>query len=299
MSREPEFIALFLKIMLIATIQIGAITEKVMGFATENFGQHPVVKLSEWPKGIMDVINLETRVYSTCINGNSKFYYRGSIAAINEALTKFATIDCKLHEVIIRPGKTIAKSFKGNDIQFDWQLHVPGGIYLHTAKTEKHTNVYFKHPTITIYVDDNTELKRMQIPLEVKILDLIDLRERYIGGLKSQNPVVRQSTCYELAKIDPYVEYSILPLVGMLNDDDFTVRIQAVISLKTLGTKSYAALPALRSALKDSHSKGFSQACQKAISMIEASDNVNVKRQRILGKQIAEFISALPKTAKN
>src|SRR5262249_31132830 len=118
----------------------------VLALGTETFGNAPVVRQPEWSDGVLEVVNLKSRVYSVWVNGNEQFFYRGNAEALNEALRKFAAIASDLHEVIILPGTGKPQSFRGEKIDFDWQLHVPSGIY--KAVTKK------KDVVLTVFVPD-------------------------------------------------------------------------------------------------------------------------------------------------
>jgi len=75
----------------IATLLL-ALPSAVFALATETFGNAPAVNQPEWAKGIIDVVNLDSRVYSVWVNGNENFYYSGDARALNEAIKKYGAI---------------------------------------------------------------------------------------------------------------------------------------------------------------------------------------------------------------
>src|SRR2546425_10574825 len=101
----------------------------VLALGEESFGNAPKVKQPEWADGVIDVVNLKSRVYSQWVNGNENFFYHGNVKALNEALENFAAVKDEVRELILLPGAGKTQSFHGQAIEFDWQLHVPSGIY--------------------------------------------------------------------------------------------------------------------------------------------------------------------------
>jgi hypothetical protein len=135
-----------------------ALPATALALATESIGNAPAAKQPEWADGVVDVVNLKTRVYSQWVNGNENFYYRGNAQAVSEALGQYAKVRANIREVVLLPGTPQVKSFGGKAIDFDWKLHVPSGIYLAGAK--------HKHAVMTVYVG---ALKPR--PLERKLVD--------------------------------------------------------------------------------------------------------------------------------
>src|SRR5205085_2599004 len=111
-----------------------ALPATVLALATETFGNAPAVKQPDWAEGVIDVVNLQSRVYSHWVNGNENFYYRGNAQALNEALRKYAAVKDDVRQLILLPGSGKTQTFKGKPIDFDWQLHVPSGIYKAVSK---------------------------------------------------------------------------------------------------------------------------------------------------------------------
>jgi hypothetical protein len=95
-----------------------ALPPAVLALATETFGNAPVVKQPEWAEGIIDVVNLPSRVYSYWVNGNENFFYRGNALALNEALRKYATVKDDIRQLILLPGSGKAQTLHGKPIDF-------------------------------------------------------------------------------------------------------------------------------------------------------------------------------------
>ena len=207
-----------------------ALGPAVYGMGFENFGNAPLVAVNyrEW-KGVMPVVNHPSRVYHTWVNGNEHFYYQGDTDALDDALNKFAAIEADVREVVLRPGPGETKSFHGKKITYDWLLHIEGGI---TRREEKGTNIWDKHPTLSIFVGGgNVDLDALQIPEGVVVLEVADLTARYLEGLKSDNHTVRGYAAYFLAKVDPYNRENAAAVAELLDDEEIWVRSMAESAL--------------------------------------------------------------------
>src|SRR5262249_1056175 len=122
-----------------------ALPATVLALATEKFGNAPMVKQPDWAEGVVDVVNLQSRVYTRWVNGNESFYYRGNAQALNEALRKYAAGKDEVRQLILLPGTGKTQAFGGKAVSFDWEFHVPSGIYKAASKR--------KHAVMTVYVN--------------------------------------------------------------------------------------------------------------------------------------------------
>lgn len=122
-----------------------ALPVPVFALGMETFGNAPVVKQPEWADGVLDVVNLKSRVYSQWVNGNENFFYRGNAQALNEALRHYAAVQDDARQLILLPGSGKTQTFDRKPIEFDWQLHVPSGIYKAVAKKN--------HAVMTVHVN--------------------------------------------------------------------------------------------------------------------------------------------------
>src|SRR5262245_47691959 len=169
--------------MTLALALCTALPTLALALATESFGNAPVVRQPDWADGVLEVVNLKSRVYSVWVNGNESFYYHGNADAINDALQKYAAIAGGAHEVILLPGAGQGRSFNGKQIDFDWQLHVPSGIYKAVFKKTD--------PVLTIYIrgvgsDREIDLKQV---------------DQWIEALDHEKFAVREKATLELAKL--------------------------------------------------------------------------------------------------
>ncbi|MFO0938144.1 MAG: HEAT repeat domain-containing protein [Gemmataceae bacterium] len=130
-----------LSLVLLASLALPAVC---YALGEESFGNAPKIAQKEWADGVIHVVNLKSRVYAQWVNGNENMYYRGDVAAVNEALKAFASIKDDDLRVVLLPGAGGTHSFDRKPIAYDWQLHVPSGIYRSMTKKT--------HPVLTIYV---------------------------------------------------------------------------------------------------------------------------------------------------
>jgi hypothetical protein len=110
-----------------------------------TIGNAPVVNQPEWSKGVVDVVNLKSRIYSVWCNGNEDFYYSGDARALNEAIRKYSEVRAGVRRLILLPGTGNTQTINGKPIRIDWQLNVPSGIYKAFAKKD--------HAEMTVYVN--------------------------------------------------------------------------------------------------------------------------------------------------
>ena len=141
------------------------VSTRAWGLGSEEFGNKalPDANYKDW-KGIMPVINDESRVYQQWVNGNEHFYYSGKTKALNAALAHFAKVGVKNHVVVLRNGAGSAQTFQQLVIPYNWQLHVIGGIAKIKAVDDVEDLDWQQDPVLTIYLGDGIELKSLEIP---------------------------------------------------------------------------------------------------------------------------------------
>jgi hypothetical protein len=169
--------------LIFTAVALLALPVFAFALATESFGNAPVVRQPEWSNGVLETINLKSRVYSIWINGNENFFFRGNRAALAEALQRYAAIDGQVHEVVILPGPGTTQSLDGKKIDFDWQLHVPSGIY--KAMTKR------KDVVLTVHIN----VAASDRPLNRERVDT------WITDLDSDKFQVREKAAQELEKL--------------------------------------------------------------------------------------------------
>jgi hypothetical protein len=156
--------------------------QAALALAFETFGNDLVNNQPDWVEGVVDVVNLKTRVYSMWADGMHYFFYRGGAPAVNETLRKYAAVRADAHQVILLPGSGKTKSFDGQPIAFDCQLDVPVGRYLGKYKG--------KNPVMTVYIHGTKPR-----PLEPKQV------EKWLADLNSELFKTRDKANRELQKL--------------------------------------------------------------------------------------------------
>ena len=280
-----------------------ALPATVYALATEAFGNAPAANQPEWAKGVIDVVNLKSRVYSQWVNGNESFFYRGDAQAVNEALRQYAVVQDDVRELILFPGSGKTQSFA-----FNWKFHVPSGIYRAVSKK--------KHAVLTVFV--NAAKPR---PLERKHV------EKWLQDLNSDSFKTRENANQELQKLgrdakpllrealkaSPVLEQrrrieallekvrdfdvtdldipkgiTVISVDDMLaagwkelNDADYIVRSLAIQELTQLALYSDKVVPALVDALqndKNNHVRRVAAACLAHVG-VQAKSAVPVLKQ--------------------
>jgi len=291
-SRLPVALAAVFLSMLAYAVTGNALVE-----VSQTSGNEAKTENPRWPKGLLEVVNLESRVYATEWRGfggvDEHFYYRGDAQALNEALRKFAGIGTDLREVVIRPGPGEAKALEpGRRVQCDWQVDFPSSLM-------REGGSFSNDPVMRVYATAGlVELDQVQMPAGLTVLELRDLLDRHVAALKSEDSGARYRGAYRLGEMVALSEYAIPPLMDALKDESEGVRRQAAASLSRFGTRAIVALPRLREALEQA-SGASKEALEQAVAAIEDSEDEEVKAQRSTCRRIGKFRESLRKESQD
>jgi hypothetical protein len=159
-----------------------AFPQTALALRFETIGNKPEVKQPDWAEGVVDVVNLKTRVYTLWADDMHYFFYRGGAPALNEALRKYAAVRADVRQLILLPGLRKTHSFDGQPIPFDWQLDVPVGRDLAEYKE--------KRAVMTVYINGTKPR-----PLEPRQV------EKWLTDLNSELFKVRDQANRELQKL--------------------------------------------------------------------------------------------------
>jgi len=157
--------------VLIGVLVVLSCAQDSLGMATEQVGpasvqRFPTTAQPGWPAGIVELLRHRSRVYSVWCNGNENFYFKASPEEINDLIHLFSKIRMRDHGLWIKPGKRHVKSFGGDKIDYNVDLHVLGGIAL-WGRSQRDEGPSTYEPTLTVYVDPNADqafLKRITLP---------------------------------------------------------------------------------------------------------------------------------------
>ena len=158
-------------IIIIAAIGILGLCGKGYGLAFEHIGpvtSHPVVAQPGWPRGIVGIPAHLSRVYSIDVNGNENFYFKCTVDEINELLAIFAKARMRDHVVRVEPGSKKATTFGKEEIEYNVQLQIVGGIVLFVVREERRDNFPLE-PQLTILTgdEDGAFVKQLKWPKNV------------------------------------------------------------------------------------------------------------------------------------
>jgi hypothetical protein len=147
--------------------------------AFEVVGNAPMARQGQWAPGVVDIVNLKTRVYAYLGDGQHIFYFRGDAAAVNEALRLYGSVRDDERKLILLPGSGKTKSFGQEPIPFACQLQVPGSL-----RSKAHATV------MTVYISGFKPR-----PVEAKPV------EKWLGDLNSEMFKTRDQASRELQKL--------------------------------------------------------------------------------------------------
>lgn len=126
------------------------------GLGMEQFGSaleqgHPTVEQPGWPAGMIKVVDHNSRIYSTWVNGGENFYYKANHREVLELVELFSEMRLRDHVVTIKPGPLRTKSFHGEGIVCNVTLEYLGGIVGAMRRAGDEAKTF--EPTLVIYVD--------------------------------------------------------------------------------------------------------------------------------------------------
>jgi hypothetical protein len=152
-----------------------------LGFCVYGNDPQPAGNYEAWP-GLLDVVNDASRQALCWVNGNEHLWYSGDTAALNRVLKEFAEVEAEELHVVLLPGPGQTKTIDGKEVNFDWRLHVVGGIVRRHVDSEGLTRVWDVHPTLAVLVTERLDLGALAMPEGVKVLQWDDLRQRYVDA---------------------------------------------------------------------------------------------------------------------
>jgi hypothetical protein len=140
--------------------------------ATEQIGPdppgRPTFEQPDWPRGLVDLARLQTRVYSRWVNGDERFFFQADIQGVNEILSLFSRVRIEEHDLLFGTGEGRLQTFRGLPIEYNVELHVPGGISL--AFNTRVGQQVQSEPELILLVGSNPELLgRLSIPANTRV----------------------------------------------------------------------------------------------------------------------------------
>jgi hypothetical protein len=259
---------------------------KAWALSKEDFGNSPLGDHYPDSPGILPLVNSPSRVYRVWGMGGERLYFRGDTAALNDSLRKFAAMKAEVHEVVLRPGPGVTHSFDEKPIPFQWDLCIVDGIGRHALELPQGDKVCPKSPMLSVYVAGQIDLKKIEIPKGVSVLEPADLGRRYREALTSKDNTIRTMAAYELADLDPYDAKNLAAIANLLKDENDGMRANAVSALTDFGKKAEVALPALRELLgtKNENLKAVVEKAIEEIQHAKADEAAEREHRAMLGR---------------
>jgi hypothetical protein len=153
---------------------------------------------TDWP-GLVEAINDPSRVAQCWCNGDERFFYSGDTATLNRVLKKFAKTKVPELHVVLRPGPA---PYEGKPSKIDWHIHVIGSIARASIQHRELASISDVHPTFTIFITDRLDLDAISMPPRVIVLQLEDIRKRYLDAQKEGKPHVKREATRRLGELD-------------------------------------------------------------------------------------------------
>jgi hypothetical protein len=137
-------------------------------------------------------------------------------------------------------------------------------------------------------------LDKIHIPKGVTVLEMSDLRKRYIQAVQEGEDIyVRGWGACELARLDPFSMDSVAKVTGLLEDTNEWMRLNAVTALEMFGKRAASSVPALKRAAETSNENLKARAEAAIVAIERANDSAAAEERR---RQILQEISAFRKT---
>ena len=272
-------------------ISAGAVASSATRSGQEGFADEQVPRFAGASPQVIALSERDDRLYWRTVNDDLLIAYGGGVNVVNSALKQFAETKGTGRDVILRPGPGRETTFEGGIIKCDVTFHVPGKLgssLLGKAKTTQGEPIFDAEPTLTIFVGDSVPLKALKVPATLRVLELDDLRARYVAGLetgieppdstkkvaksahdKVSDTTVRAQSSYALGSLSPLGEQVEKPLRRMLSDPELYVRLCAIQALGELGrTGAILDLEEIQKATKDERER---KGADDAITKIRAA----------------------------
>lgn len=162
--------------------------------ATSEEGNKPLsaANYTDWPN-LVDAVNDDSRILQVWVNGNEGFYYSGNTQTANRVLKEFAETQYPGLQLVLFPGPAPVTEVFGKKVNANYRIEIVGGIARAAIQRSNLKRIYTLHPTMTIYLSENIELSKLQVPGNVKLLQLDDLEERYRKALDDEDAQVKMT----------------------------------------------------------------------------------------------------------
>ncbi len=162
-----------------------ALAATAAGSACALASEHPAGQTlnaaSNWPDGLMELVNCKERVYGYFVNFWDYFYFEGDTASLNAFLQKLGDIRHPQPVVTIHPGTGMAhKLAREETFQYDWSLStLPEGTPVADRKTQTGLS-------LDVWLGDGISLDDLKVPLSIEVRSGGEI-EQFVKEHKARN----------------------------------------------------------------------------------------------------------------
>ncbi|WP_442482747.1 hypothetical protein [Aeoliella sp. SH292] len=184
--------------LLAVTLLLGP--SPAFGLGMEQFGSaleigHPSAEQPGWPAGMIKVVDHNSRIYSTWVNGGENFYFKANPRELRELVELFSEMRLRDHVITIKPGPLRTKSFHGEGIVCNVTLEHAGGLA--RAIEQRRGSVETFEPALAIYVDPDASRDWWE---KVPIADQLCIRSE-VDGWPIANAIEPPKRSLQFAKL--------------------------------------------------------------------------------------------------
>lgn len=260
----------------IAVLLAWLVPQCVRGSGEEEYGNGPVNAANYVHRpGILAVVNDTHRVYRWWINGHEQFFYRGDSIGLNSALEEFAKVEASRREIVLcpAPGKTVSFD-QSKEFVFQWKLQLVGGIAGHLGRRDRGQDLWPTYPRMYVFVGGPIQLTELQLPANLSVISLSEMKARYRMGLASSSQHVRGLSCAQLAELDHFDLQSMKVIAARLGDESVWVRVNAATTLAMFGNLAVHVKPELLAARRNA-GQTLVGAIERALQNIDTAEAVH------------------------
>lgn len=129
----------------------------------------PITGNPDWPKGLAELINQESRFYGYFINADDYFFFRGDTEEFNKFLKEYTELEGFPHILVIHPGRGIENRLGSEEkFEFDWELKAlrwGWDAYVSEELKDEVDCLVILH----VWLGSGIDLEEIEVPLHINL----------------------------------------------------------------------------------------------------------------------------------